>query len=254
MRLGAPTSVQLPLFDAPAPPPVAAAPSRTSRYIDRSEQLPLWETSDSVHLTQYASTRLPDGHPNDAMNGNCGPAAAVMALRLVGLDLPGYHGEDSQRALDVVRYRATGRLDQSEWLTNLQLDQYLRDSGAQVDLTTSPTEALRAVREGKVLLALGNVNADDWWMRPWSYPNVPAKEWAGHFVVVSGYQPDRDMYTLNDPSSEHVLHVSGRQLQSFMHQSAREGHDQLIVDGPGNVVRNAATEQAVEGVSELAPA
>ena len=75
----------------------------------------------------------------------------------------------------------------------MQVGQFLRESGASVDLTKSPSEALRAVRQGKVLLALGNINADDWWTRPWSPPNVPSEEWGGHFVVVSGYQQARDM-------------------------------------------------------------
>lgn len=253
MQLSATPPAQPALFDVPGPPVAVEPPTDpAARYIDREEQLPLWETSGSVHLPQIRSERTPDALEPGPENGNCGPAAATMALRLVGLDVPGFEGQDSQRVLDAARQMATGRLDQAEWASNEQLYYLLQRSGATVATTSVVEEALASVRQGKVLLALGNINADGWWSRSWQDPDTPEQEWGGHFVVVSGHRPGRDMYVLNDPGSEQPMYVSGAQLRSFMRQSEENGYGQLIVDGPGNHLRTAATEQASAGVEQLA--
>ncbi len=168
----------------------------------------------AVHLTQHRSPLLPDGIPAGAGNGNCGPTSALIALRLLGLDLPGHEGQRTQAAIDAARMVATGALDRGASTTKAQQARVLVAGGAQVMRTRSLAATLDAVRRGAVAVIGGNTNARGWYM--WSLRD-PAQinRVAGHAVVVSQYIPELDEYVVNDPMQSRVVHVSAAQLTAF---------------------------------------
>src|SRR5262249_12223688 len=49
------------------------------------------------HIAQFSGKYLPDG---PTMRPNCGPASVTMALRMIGLDVPGFNGQNSEAVLD----------------------------------------------------------------------------------------------------------------------------------------------------------
>lgn len=239
-------SAQPGLFPAPPrtpKPPVAPPPP----YRAPEEQLGLWEEPESVHLTQYRSDRVPDAVPWGPENGNCGPTSAVMALRLAGYDLPGFNGEDSQAAISAARLIGTGATDHGQWTTLGENEKVFTAVGAKVTPASSIHDALAAVRQGKVVMALGNVNSDGYWAKPFMRPEHGDPGWGGHFVVVSRHHAERDRYTVNDPGNDDPVYMTGDELAGFLGDDQAEEpgtlHDAVIIDGPGNEVRNAVTER-----------
>ena len=81
------------------------------------------------HIAQFAGKYLPDG---PSMRPNCGPASVTMALRMVGLDIPGFSGQNSEAVLDKARVLATGKNDISVGTTDSELENLISKSGAQV--------------------------------------------------------------------------------------------------------------------------
>lgn len=189
MQLMPPTAVRTPV-------PIAPTPVR----------------DDSVFLPQFRSPGLPDGLPWGPDNGNCGPTSVVNALRLVGLDVPGFRGERSQAVIDAARVLATGANDSTAATTKEQQARALRAAGADVEATRSLPEALRAVREGAVLLIGGDRAADGWPRRP---DDPPPAGVSNHGAVVARYVPDTGRYVVFDTALFAPVHVDAKQLATF---------------------------------------
>ena len=185
MQLGNPMSV------APSAPPVR---------------------DDSVFLPQFRSPGLPDGLHWGPHNGNCGPTSIVNALRLVGLDMPGFRGERTQSVIDAARVLATGENDHTRATTKQQQAFALRAAGAHVETTRSLPEGLRAVREGAVLLIGGNRAGAGWPRRP---DDPPATGVSAHAAVVARWVPETDRYVVFDPALFAPVHVDATQLAAF---------------------------------------
>lgn len=188
---------------------------------------------DAVFLPQFRSPGLPDGLAWGPDNGNCGPTTVVNALRLVGLDVPGFHGERTQAVIDAARVLATGENDPTRATTKQQQAAALRASGANVEVTQSLTEGLRAVREGAVLVIGGNRAAAGWPRRP---DDAPPTGVANHGAVIARYDVSEDRYVVFDPALFAPVHVTVAQLEAFTQ----------VVDGArmlrlGLVVTNAAS-------------
>lgn len=167
---------------------------------------------DAVFLPQFRSALLPDGLAWGPDNGNCGPTTIVNALRLVGLDIPGFHGERSQAVIDAARLLATGELDSTKATTKQQQAKALLAAGADVEVTKSLPEGLRAVREGAVLVIGGNRAAEGWPRRP---DDAPPTGVANHGAVVARYDAAADRYVVFDPALFAPVHVDARQLAAF---------------------------------------
>ena len=184
-------------------------------------------------VPQFRSPGLPDGEPWGPQNGNCGPTSIVNALRLVGLDVPGFHGEHTQAAIDAARMLATGSADMALPTLKSQQAFALRSAGADVDISRSLTDTLTAVRGGAVALIGGNRAADLWPRRADDAPPVGV---ANHAAVIAAYRPHSDDYLIDDPALPRPVAASEAQLASFTQVSdgARMLRVALLVHGPGD--------------------
>lgn len=191
---------------------------------------------DSSFLPQFRSPGLPDGLPWGPDNGNCGPASIVNALRLVGLDVPGFRGERTQAVIDAARVLTTGTNDPSAATTKQQQAAALRSAGADVHATRSLPAALEAVRQGAVLLLGGDRAAAGWPRRP---DDPPPTKVANHAAVVARYEADADRYVVFDPALFAPVYVAAEQLAAFT--QATDGERMLRL---GLVVRGAASPAA----------
>lgn len=189
--------------------------------------------SDSTFLPQFRSPGLPDGITWGPHNGNCGPASIVNALRLVGLDVPGFRGERAQAVIDAARILATGQNQPWTATTKVQQAHALRAAGAQVHASSSLSEGLRAVREGAVLLVGGNRAARGWPRRP---DDPPPSGVAAHAAVVARYVAATGRYVVHDPALFAPVEVDAEQLAAFT--QALDGERMLRV---GLAVRGPAT-------------
>lgn len=167
---------------------------------------------DSTFLPQFRSPGLPDGMPWGPANGNCGPTSVVNALRLVGLDVPGFHGERTQAVIDAARILITGTNDPTASTTKQQQAIALRSVGADVDTTRSLTAGLEAVRAGAVLLVGGDRAAPTW---PRRIDDTPPTRVANHAAVVARYEPATDHYIVYDPALHAPIAVDATQLAAF---------------------------------------
>lgn len=167
---------------------------------------------DSVFLPQFRSPGLPDGIPWGPDNGNCGPTAIVNALRLVGLDVPGFRGERTQAVIDAARLLATGTNDPTAGTTKQQQAFALRAAGADVGITMSLAAGLEAVRDGAVLLLGGDRAATGW---PRRDDDPPPTKVANHAAVVAGYESATDRYVVFDPALHAPVRVDASQLAAF---------------------------------------
>lgn len=188
--------------------------------------------ADPTFLPQFRSPALPDGIPWGPHNGNCGPTSIVNALRLVGLDIPGFRGERTQAVIDGARILATGVNDPSRATTKQQQAAAMRAAGADVTATSSLGEGLRAVRAGAVLLIGGDRAAAGWPRRP---DDPPPTKVAPHAAVVARYVRGEDRYVVFDPALLAPVRVDARQLAAFTQAVAG---DQML--RLGLVVRRAA--------------
>jgi hypothetical protein len=186
---------------------------------------------DSVFLPQFRSSGLPDGLPWGRANGNCGPTSIVNALRLVGLDVPGFHGERSEAVIDAARVLVTGSNDPSAPTSKDQQAFALRAAGADVHVTRSLDAGLAAVRDGAVLVLGGNRAAPGWPRRP---DDAPPSGVASHAAVVSRLDPSTGRYVVLDSALDAPVQVDAAQLAAFtqVDDAARMLRLGLVVRAP----------------------
>ncbi|MCW2956675.1 MAG: hypothetical protein JWO69_1544 [Thermoleophilia bacterium] len=198
-------------------PSSAVAPRREFDY---------WNT----HIAQFAGKYLPDG---PTMRPNCGPASVTMALRMVGLDIPGFSGQNSEAVLDQARILATGKNDTSVGTTDAELETLINKSGAQWSETTDFNQMTGWVKQGIPVVLSGNP-AHGWNSRYSSDQVFPFD--GGHWVTVSGYDAATGHYIVNDPLSQiGPIYVSEAELRSY-----NKAHGNLGIA----VFRDAAQQQA----------
>jgi hypothetical protein len=168
------------------------------------------------HIAQYKGQYLTDG---PSMRPNCGPASVTMALRMIGLDIPGFHGQRSEAVLDQARILATGTNDISVGTTDAQLEQLITKSGAKWSESQDFNQITNWVKQGIPVVLSGNP-AKGWDSRYNSNQVYPFD--GGHWVTVSGYDPKSGYYIVNDPLSQiGPLYVSAAELNSY---TSAHGH------------------------------
>jgi hypothetical protein len=162
------------------------------------------------HIAQFAGKYLPDG---PSMRPNCGPASVTMALRMVGLDIPGFRGQNSEAVLDKARQLATGKNDTSVGTTDSELENLISSSGAKWSESTNFGEVTNWVKQGIPVVLSGNP-AYGWNSRYRSDQVYPFN--GGHWVTVSGYDQATGHYIVNDPLSQiGPIYVSEAELKSY---------------------------------------
>jgi hypothetical protein len=162
------------------------------------------------HIAQFAGKYLPDG---PAMRPNCGPASVTMALRMIGLDIPGFSGQNSEAVLDKARVLATGKNDISVGTTDSELEALITKSGAKWSESTNFSEVTNWVKQGIPVVLSGNP-AYGWNSRYTQDQVYPFN--GGHWVTVSGYDPGTGHYIVNDPLSQiGPIYVSEAELKGY---------------------------------------
>ena len=162
------------------------------------------------HIAQFAGKYLPDG---PSMRPNCGPASVTMALRMVGLDIPGFNGQNSEQVLDKARVLATGKNDISVGTTDSELENLISQSGAKWSESTNFSEVTNWVKQGIPVVLSGNP-AHGWNSRYTADQVYPFD--GGHWVTVSGFDSATGHYIVNDPLSQiGPIYVSEAELKNY---------------------------------------
>jgi hypothetical protein len=162
------------------------------------------------HIAQFSGKYLPDG---PSMRPNCGPASVTMALRMIGLDIPGFNGQNSEAVLDKARVLATGANDVSVGTTDSELENLITKSGAKWSESTNFNEMTSWVKQGIPVVLSGNPSKG--WDSRYSQSQVYGFD-GGHWVTVSGYDPATGHYIVNDPLSQiGPIYVSEAELRSY---------------------------------------
>lgn len=194
--------------DAPTdlPPSIALA----AAYEQQAQQQPTAPTSQSIHIAQFRGPYLPDG---PTMRPNCGPASVVMALRKIGLDIPGFNGENSEAVLDKARILATGQNNIAVGTTDSELERLIEASGGKWSESTNFAEMTQWIKSGVPVVLAGNP-AQGWNHR---YSNDQVYKFdGGHWVTVSGYNQQTGKYIVNDPLSQiGAIEVTEQELYSY---------------------------------------
>jgi hypothetical protein len=205
---------------APAPAPTAvaatyAANTAPTTESPRKQDGEVWaggKNPNSVHVSQVRSK-----FNTNAASGNrdCGPASVVVALRMLGLSVPGAKGGDAQQAINRVRELGNAGSNGSS-TTNFQLERALTAAGASVSEISSIDEVKAAVTSGKPVVLNGNP----------ANPGAYGKRFAGgkmipyngaHWIAVTGYDHASGKFIINDPLSKAgAVKVSRSELAAYL--------------------------------------
>jgi Peptidase_C39 like family len=175
----------------------------------------------SIHISQVGDELYNSGAQN--ATANCGPVAVIMAIRLLGLPVPGeerYRGED---LVEYVRVMATGRNERMTGTNNMHLQRVLARAGAAWRNLTHPKDMLQAVRNGQPVIMAGNPAVPTTYTRRFDYFDI--RRWdGGHWILVSRYNPERRTFTVNDPQSViGPVEVSAEELYAFNSRNGNFG-------------------------------
>ena len=162
------------------------------------------------HIAQFKGKYLSDG---PSMRPNCGPASVTMALRMIGLDIPGFNGQRSEAVLDKARVIATGTNNTSVGTTDTELERVIDASGAKWSESNNLDEMLGWVKQGIPVVLSGNPSRA--WNSRYSSDQVYPFD-GGHWVTVSGYDAKTGYYVVNDPLSQiGPIYVSKQELSNY---------------------------------------
>lgn len=151
-----------------------------------------------IHISQVADEVYNPGSPNSS--ANCGPTSVIMAIRLVGRPVP---GEDRYRGEDLVLYirqMGTGGTDRWTGTHNGHLQRVLAAAGCAWTVHTHVRDILKKARDGFPVIMAGNPTAPGCYTQRFEYYDIRRYN-AGHWIVVSRWNPERRTYTVNDPQS-----------------------------------------------------
>jgi hypothetical protein len=188
------------------------------------------------HINQFDAERTNGG---DGRNADCGPAALLMALRAVGLNITGATtGMNDGQAIQLARLSMVADLNRDgvdglgrpveherNTFTNLtEVQRGAQASGAATQPLAPNAEAIRqAVLRGASVVVLGTFAGKS--PLPWTgdrgHDNASAPGGAtGHFVTVTAYDPNSGAFLVHDPARRTPLAVTGPTLEHFMRGNA----------------------------------
>ncbi len=189
-----------------------------------------------LHINQFDAEKLVGG---DGANANCGPTALTMALHGLGIPVAGERAASSNgEIIDLARrsmirdsYRDgvdsqgnRAEYEHNSYTNFTDLQNGVQAAGAQSTLIEPNAEAIRSalLQNAKVVISGTFAGKSP---LPWTgergHDNHSAPGGAtAHFVTVSGYDSQRDLYIVNDPARRTPLVVTGAALESFMRGNA----------------------------------
>jgi hypothetical protein len=185
----------------------AGTASATTTAPATKPKLDYWNS----HIAQFKGKYLPDG-PD--MRPNCGPASVTMALRMIGLDIPGFNGQRSEAVLDKARVLATGKNDVTVGTTDSELERLITASGGKWSESNNLDQILGWVDQGIPVILAGNPAKG--WNQRYSKDQVYPFD-GGHWVTVSGRDEKTGFWVVNDPLSQiGPILVSRTELANYM--------------------------------------
>ncbi len=171
----------------------------------------------------------------DGINSNCGPTSLVMALRGLGLTLPGEASLDkSGEVIELARrtmvndssrdgVTASGKRSEQEQNYFTDFDDLMRGAraaGASARMIgENASSILTALKSGARVVVSGTFvgKANLPWTGDRGSDNHSAPGNATqHIVTVSGYNQQTGKFIVNDPARRTPIEVSGEQLENFM--------------------------------------
>ena len=196
----------------------------------------LMSQAQMLHINQFDAEKLVGG---DGANANCGPTALTMALHGIGLPVFGETMNSSQgEVVDLARksmirdayrdgvdqYGNRAEYEHNSYTNFTDLMNGVRAAGANSELIEPNAESIRAalMRNAKVVVSGTFAGKSP---LPWTgdrgHDNQSAPGGAtAHFVTVTGYDPQRDLFIINDPARRTPLTVTGATLEQFMQGNA----------------------------------
>lgn len=190
----------------------------------------------SLQINQFDAEKQVGG---DGVNSNCGPTSLVMALRGLGLSLPG--GAAASKAGELVdlarkvmtqdnsRDGVTSSGKRAEYEHNFYTDfddlkRGARAAGASARMIAEDAQSiLSALRSGARVIVSGTFSGKS--NLPWTGDRGPDNNGAPgnatkHIVTVSGYNQETGRFIINDPARRTPVEVTGTQLENFMSGNA----------------------------------
>jgi len=189
-----------------------------------------------LQINQFDAEKQVGG---DGVNSNCGPTSLVMALRGLGLSLPGESstgkvGELVDLARKVMtndrsRDGVTSNGKRAENEHNLYTDfddlkRGARAAGASTRMIAEDAQSiLSALRSGARVIVSGTFAGKT--NLPWTGDRGPDNNSAPgnatmHIVTVSGYNQESGRFIINDPARRTPVEVTGSELERFMSGNA----------------------------------
>ena len=155
------------------------------------------------------------------MAPNCGPASVTIALRMIGLDVPGFNGQRDQRVIDKARMIATGKNDTSVGTTDTELERVVQAAGGRYSESSSLSQLLGWVKGGTPVILAGNPSQA--WNKRYSNDQVYKFD-GGHWVTVSAYDEKTGYYVVNDPlSAIGPIYASEAELATYFSRNGGLG-------------------------------
>lgn len=202
------------------------------RQTDSSQPQP----AKGSHINQFAVEKQVGG---DGANANCGPASLVMALRALGLQLPGETANSTDgEVVDLARrimvldsdrdgVTETGNRSEKEHSTYTYFPELLRGArlaGASTEwLSPTALDIQRAIANGAKVIVSGTF--EDKTPLPWTGDSeidsaIAPGGATEHYVVITEYDPNRKLFTVHDPGRHAPHKVTAATLEDFMRGNA----------------------------------
>lgn len=178
----------------------------------------------SIHVSQVGDEVYNSGAA--ASSANCGPVAVIMAIRLLGLELPGSQNLRGEDLVRFVRMRATGNTDSRVGTSNLHLQRIIELAGGTSRTLRDPRDMLAVVQRGEPVIMRGNPTHPSCYTRRFDYIDI--RRWdAPHWILVSRYNAGRNTYTINDPQS--VIGPVEATASELLAYGSRDGSFGIVV-------------------------
>ena len=190
----------------------------------------------AVQINQFDAEKQVGG---DGINSNCGPTSLVMALHRIGLQVEGEtSGMSNGKVVDLARksmaasaaydgVNSAGKRVESEHNVYTDFDDLARGAeaaGANTRIIDPTVKSIgQSVASGSSVIISGTFigkSSPPWTGDRGKDDNSSPGGAGNHIVLVSGYNPTKGSFTINDPARNSSIHVSAKTLERFLEGNA----------------------------------